>query len=447
MLIDFKIENNLSFKESTTFTMQTGARLVKFNDTHILKNDNVNLLKNAMIFGANGSGKTNLFTSLDQFKRLLLTLGDAKQTSKNIVTNPFRMQYENKNKPTKFDITLLLKKKIYNYCIEFNEEQIILEKLLEIKKNKESILFERIYQHEDEYKYEINSNRIDKKLQNFTRKNNLFLSVLASFNNKIALEIMDWFQNKLVLIRDDSMEFERDPLAAKLLDTKFKEEVLNILKIADFNIEDIKVTKRIVKADPQFFKLMEEVSKQIGGSLLTEVIIHEITLIYNNYDNEGRVVGSSEIGLLEDSKGTIKMLYIAAIIVDSFNEGRTILLDEFDTAFHLAICEFLIALFNSKRNMNNQFILITHELELLDCELRVDQIWFAQKNYKNETELYSLFDFNDLNNRKRSDVSYAKKYIKGQFGAKPVIDLLSAKNYFLNTDLNLNLFEGSELNE
>ena len=445
MLIDFKIQNNLSFKESTTFTMQTGARLVKFNDTHIIKDERVNLLKNALIFGANGSGKTNLFASLNQFKGLVLNLGDAKQTSKDISTNPFRMQNENENKSTQFDITLLLKKNIYNYCIEFNEEQILLERLFEVNKNKESIIFERIYQYEDEYKYEINSNKIDKKLQNFTRKNNLFLSVLASFNNKIALDIVDWFQNKLVFIHDDSMVFERDPLAGKLMDPNFKEEVLNILKIADFNIEDLKVNKKSLKANPQFFKLMEEVSKHVGGNPQPEVILNEITLFYNKYDNQGRVVGKSEIELLEDSKGTIKMLYIAAIIVDSYNEGRTILFDEFDTAFHLAICEFLIALFNSKRNENNQFILTTHELELLDCELRVDQIWFAQKNYKNETELYSLFDFNDLNNRKRSDVSFAKKYIKGQFGAKPVIDLLSAKNYFLNKDLDLNLFESSEL--
>lgn len=97
-----------------------------------------------------------------------------------------------------------------------------------------------------------------------------------------------------------------------------------------------------------------------------------------------------------DSKGTVRMLHLACVMVDAYNKGKTIFIDEFDTAFHVSICEFLMAIMNSKRNTSNQFVVTSHEIELLDQPLRSDQIWFVNKTFKNESELYSLFDFADL---------------------------------------------------
>ncbi len=129
-----------------------------------------------------------------------------------------------------------------------------------------------------------------------------------------------------------------------------------------------------------------------------------------------------------DSKGTVRMLHLSCVIVDAYNKGKTIFIDEFDTAFHVSICEFLMAIMNSKRNENNQFVVTSHEIDLLDQPLRSDQIWFVNKSFKNESELYSLFDFADLH-KKRGDISYAKRYLKGEFGATPVINEYLSKQY------------------
>ena len=122
-----------------------------------------------------------------------------------------------------------------------------------------------------------------------------------------------------------------------------------------------------------------------------------------------------------DSKGTVRMLYLATVMVDAHNKGKTIFIDEFDTAFHVSIM-------NSKRNTNNQFIVTSHEIDLLDQPLRTDQIWFVNKSFKNESELYSLFDFADLH-KKRADISYAKRYLKGEFGATPGINGYLSQQY------------------
>ncbi len=116
------------------------------------------------------------------------------------------------------------------------------------------------------------------------------------------------------------------------------------------------------------------------------------------------------------------------------NKGKTIFIDEFDTAFHVSICEFLMAIMNSKRNSSNQFVVTSHEIELLDQPLRSDQIWFVNKSFKNESELYSLFDFADLQ-KKRGDLSYAKRYMKGEFGATPVINEYLSEQYLEETEV------------
>ena len=76
------------------------------------------------------------------------------------------------------------------------------------------------------------------------------------------------------------------------------------------------------------------------------------------------------------------MLHLACVMVDAYNKGKTIFIDEFDTAFHVSICEFLMAIMNSKRNVTNQFVVTSHEIDLLDQPLRSDQIWFVNKSFK-----------------------------------------------------------------
>ena len=54
---------------------------------------------------------------------------------------------------------------------------------------------------------------------------------------------------------------------------------------------------------------------------------------------------------------------------------------------------------------------------MLDQELlRRDQIYFAQKNKKGATELFSLADISE-----RKGVDYAKRYLEGRYDAIPYV--------------------------
>ncbi|WP_155592071.1 AAA family ATPase [Lysinibacillus cavernae] len=422
MLVDFRVKNCLSYKEDTLFSMVAGSRLRKWKDTHTLQFDSLRLVKSAFIFGPNGSGKSNLFTAIKVLRSLLFnfeSLNNVKQL--RLPYQPFKLG-RHQGKSTEFMISLFLDGALYDYEIQYNASQVLYERLVKTNKSDKEELFVRQWDG-TEYSYET-AQTTAQELTKYTRNNTAFLSVLHVFNDADALKIFDWFLHKILFL-DEANRLSSHPLIRKLEEEPFKKEVIKLLKIADFSIQDV-TARRVERRE----------KNTIGYEFDTPEVIQEvdIDLHYLSFDESGAPIGTETINWTMDSKGTVRMLHLACVMVDSYNKGKTIFIDEFDTAFHVSICEFLMAIMNSKRNMCNQFVVTSHEIELLDQPLRSDQIWFVNKSFKNESELYSLFDFADLQ-KKRGDLSYAKRYLKGEFGATPVINEYLSEQYLEETEV------------
>lgn len=416
MLVDFRVKNCLSYKDDTLFSMVAGSRLRKWKDTHTIQFDTLRLVKSAFIFGPNGSGKSNLFTAIKVLRSLLFNfenLNNVKQL--RLPYQPFKLGSQ-QDKPTEFMISLFLDGALYDYEIQYNASQVLYERLVKTNKSLKEELFVRQWDGA-EYSYET-FQTASQELTKYTRNNTAFLSVLHVFNDPDALKIFDWFLHKILFL-DEANRLSSHPLIRKLEEEPFKKEVIKLLKIADLSIQDV-TARRVERRE----------KNTIGYEFDSPEVIQEvdIDLHYLSFDEAGAPIGTKTINWTMDSKGTVRMLHLACVMVDAYNKGKTIFIDEFDTAFHVSICEFLMAIMNSKRNSSNQFVVTSHEIELLDQPLRADQIWFVNKSFKNESELYSLFDFADLQ-RKRGDLSYAKRYMKGEFGATPVINEYLSEQY------------------
>jgi len=422
MLVDFRVKNCLSYKDETLFSMVAGSRIRKLKDTHTMTMDSLRLVKSAFIFGSNGSGKSNLFATLKILRSLLFNfenLNNVKQL--RLPYQPFKLGGQH-DKPTEFVISLFLEGSLYDYEVQYNAEQVLYERLTKTTKAINEELFVRRWEG-TEYVYET-AQSTAVELTNYTRNNTAFLSVLNVFNNADAKIIFDWFLHKILFL-DEVQHLASHPLIRKLEEDDFKREVMKILKIADFSIQDV-TARRVERRE----------KNTIGYDSDTQDIIHEvdIDLHYLSFNEAGAPIGTESINWTMDSKGTIRLLHLACVIVDAYNKGKTIFIDEFDTAFHVSICEFLMTIMNSERNTNNQFVVTSHEINLLDEPLRTDQIWFVNKSFKNESELYSLFDFADLQ-KKRADISYAKRYLKGEFGATPVINEYLSTQYLREVEV------------
>lgn len=418
VLVDFKVKNCLSYKDETIFSMVSGSRVRKLKDTHTIQQSKVSLVKSAFIFGPNGSGKSNLFAALKVLRSLLFnfeSLNNIKQM--RLPYQPFKLGGDIEQ-PTEFMISLVANNQLLEYEVHYNREKIVYERFSNIQKTQTKHYFVRTYDEvANDYHYDI-SKKIRAELISYTRPNTAFLAILNVFNDQEAAHIYEWFIDKIIFL-DESSHLASHPLIRKLEEDEFKKEVIQLLKIADFSIQDVSA-RRVERME----------KNSIAHSFDMDSVVQEmdIDLHYLSFNEHGAPTGTKTINWTMDSKGTVRMLYLACVMVDAHNKGKTIFIDEFDTAFHVTICEFLMAIMNSKRNENNQFIVTSHEIDLLDQPLRADQIWFVNKSFKNESELYSLFDFADLH-KKRADLSYAKRYLKGEFGATPVINELQSDRY------------------
>ncbi|MEK4228526.1 AAA family ATPase [Solibacillus sp. FSL H8-0538] len=419
MLVDLKVKNCLSYKEETVFSMVCGARVRKLKDTHTIASTKVKVVKSAFIFGPNGSGKSNLFAALKVLRSLLFnfeSLNNIKQMK--LPYQPFKLGSDFQE-PTEFAISLMLDGELFEFEVRYDHEKIVYERFSKVMKSGTKHFFKRTYDEKTKKYDYVTGKKSHVELIHYTRQNTAFLAILNVFNDPDAAKVFDWFMSKIIFL-DESNRLSSHPLIRKLEEDDFKQEVIQLLKIADFSIQDVSA-KRVERKEKN--SILHDY--EALDSVIQEM---DIDLHYLSFDSFGTPIGTKSINWTMDSKGTIRMLYLACVMVDAYNKGKTIFIDEFDTAFHVSICEFLMAIMNSKRNGNNQFVVTSHEIDLLDQPLRPDQIWFVNKSYKNESELYSLFDFADLH-KKRAEISYAKRYLKGEFGATPVINEYLSERY------------------
>lgn len=410
MLIDMRIDNFLSYSTSESFSMEAGYRLKKYNDTHTFYAGKTRLLKNAILFGANASGKTNLFVALNRMRHMVTVptnqVGDQLHYSPSkVITPPID--------GTTFEVTFFKGKK-YKYSISYNKEIFIKEKLSYEEKSKEIIYFEREGQNFSKYPKEF------EKLVAETRENSLFLYKLQSINNKIAEEVFRWFDSDLVFFTDD---IPSEYLENIENNEAAKSALVSFLAFADTNIIDIDINddSQIISATMR--KMMELIGEEINQKppIEDELVIKKLYTVYKKFDREKKVNGKSRISLSAESRGNQRLISIALTLVNNIGKGKVILIDEFDNALHLQLAKALVNIFNTKSN-ENQFILSSHELQILDSDLRKDQIWLVEKDYMGNSHLYSIFDFSDLKGGSRGDISYFSRYMKGQFGALPNID-------------------------
>ena len=403
MLLDFVFKNFLSYENETYFSMEAGERLVKYSDTHTTDVNNRRILKSSIAFGANASGKSNLIKALMTLQTLVLQATTSSVQEMNY--SPFILRKGRENKPTEFLITLLSNGTIYRYKIIYDQKKVIHETLEYEKRGKFVVHFAR---KAEEWK-------TPKELESFvknTRDNQLFLFVAQDKNDKRSGEVFQWFAQDLIIFQNSIP----NNLFTLLEDKVNKNIFLNFMRAADIHITDIDIREQ---ENPVPSELRHLLSQFSGNEVPSSVKSKQLYLMHASHTDNNQISGNVPIALNLESQGTQKIVAIALLILHRKTQSKVIVIDEFDDSFHLELSKAILDVIHTKGNIN-QFILTTHELQLMDQHLRKDQIYFAQKNHLGSSELFSLFDFDD-ERLKRSDVKYMTRYLKGQFGAGPVI--------------------------
>ncbi|HJD09474.1 MAG TPA: ATP-binding protein [Candidatus Ligilactobacillus faecavium] len=410
MIVDFTVENFRSFKNQEILSAEAGERLRKYNASNTLMISKTRLLKNLLLFGPNGSGKSNMLIALKLMKQMILN--DPVNVTQKLPYQPFAFSND-QGKPTLFQIDFFYEDTEYQYRFSYNAEKILSEslKIRPPRHSKFKVYFERS-KSKDFVPQSL------RQILKQTKQNSLLLYNAQKNNDQPAINVMKWFSENLIFFDDFQVN---ENMLEMVNQPDIKNAIIEFLQFADFNIEDVTVEKIAVPPMPQEFK---KILNQIGGNVQLPTTQSRLFTIHKVYDANGKVVGKRQWDLNSESLGTQKIFLIALALLYArkYGDNKTLIFDEFDDSLHVELSKNLVRIFNSTENMN-QIISTTHELQLLDQNLRVDQIYLFEKDFEGISTLGSIFDFDDSRNKGRTDIGYMKRYIKGKYGAYPQIEL------------------------
>jgi len=420
MLVNFQVENFKSFKDWTEFSMEA-TKLKNLIESNTFDINNISLLKSAVVYGANASGKSSLVDAMNKLKNIVKNSLDKTRQYKS---QPFLLNSETEEKETFFEIQFIIDEIIYRYGFEIATDAKILKEWLYQKKLQPRAKEVRLFERENQNITLGNLFKEGRLLIEKTREDALFLSVVAQFNGEISEKIFKWFDKFNILSSIESYKFEFYSFD-KLEDNKFKDRIVNFIKSADVGIYDILKKKvsfdELIKENSNLEKLPNFIIEDIKKNGLSS--IETIHMQYNK-TNSFNKFKSFPLGL--ESDGTQKLLALTAPIIETLQNGEILVIDELDNSLHTELIEAIIKLFNSKEtNPNNaQLIFTTHDTNLLNQDFfRRDQIWFTQKDIYGASELYSLVEYGK--GKTRDDLVLEKNYLSGKFGAVPYIESLN----------------------
>jgi len=431
MLLEFKVKNYLSFKEEAEFSM-IGADL-KHLTQNVHQKDAGKVLKSAVIYGANASGKSNLLRAITFYVSFIKFSWKSMDREDKISRIPFKLDKENLSNPTEMSCTFLIGDDVYQHSIVFDEFKVY-EEVLEFVSD-DALIYKRNGREIVEYNQKFISKKVKELLQISLRENSVALSAwnaIGENKDDLAKKIMDYFNKYLSInIRGDffyskqrrknAKEYSTNLIRRKEEenDTVFLEKLKAILRIADLGIEDITTEKELFEYDKDLY--VEDVKVKT---------IHKVS----NFNKD--VLYETFYADDFESNGTLALLCIAPILIDALDRGLIVLYDELDSTLHPLLVKMIITFFNDKEiNASTQLITTVHDISLIDNYanlFRRDQIWFCEKLNNMGSKIYSLYDFDDSSIR--NDENYAKNYIRGKYKAVPLIRCIDDfKSFVLNT--------------
>ena len=419
MLIEFSVKNYLCFKEQVTLSMVASpTRKTASNDeleenTFSAEGFSERLLKSCVVYGANGSGKSNLFKAMDFMRGFVISSSKDRQVGEKTGTVPFKLSTVTEKEPSEFEITIICEGRKYRYGFALDGNRVHSEWLFDTGK-KESRLFER-----NDGEFYINKRfKEGKGLKDKTRDNALFLSVAAQFNGKISTKIISWFYRLHVISGDHGAKY----LTLEMMEKGYSDIINEFMRIADIGIKEITFKEELLKVPDELKPVIELLGKEMGVAEEDANNPKAIELRYHHKksDNDDNPVLMESFSDKEESKGTTCLFSLAGPIIDTLEKGKILVIDEFDSSLHFLIILEILGMFHSTANRSAQLIFNCHNTGLLSNKIfRRDQIYFTEKDNCGASSLYSLFDFKEDNSKIRKDASFGKDYLLGKYGAIP----------------------------
>lgn len=411
MLIQFNFKNFKSFRDDATLDL-SATKMSEFNN-RVISVANEKILPVAAIYGANASGKSNVYNAFEYMAMYVvdsLHYGDDPKKFNEHRPTPFLLDTVSENAESSFEVFFTVpgdkSERSYNYGFCIGLEGVTEEWLN--YKAKTARTYSTIFYRS------VADNELDLSGLPRTVKSNIEVALdkqvlIASLGAKLKIEkcklVRDWFlANEFADFGDAYTNFflSRRMPEGFVEDESVRQKVVQYFASFDENIKGFNVEEIPAEGD----------SKEPS---------YKINAIHKKIDSDE----VAEIPLGLESAGTLKMFALYPELQAVLRQGSVYFVDELNARLHpLLVRNFILIFLNPEVNVNHaQLIFTTHDTwQLSNQLLRRDEIWFTEKDSDGVSTLYSLADFVDEEGTKiRKDESYEKNYLLGKYGAIPTL--------------------------
>ena len=437
MLLRLITENFASFKEAVEFNTFPSSKSHS-HENHKVSCGHATALRMSAIYGANGAGKSNLLQALNCLK--MMVEAETLRGIDFVDTPAFRFDAQCAEKPSGLAIEFYFNENVFYYHVEFTPQEISVEELLLSKKNRDVMLFRR-----ENTEITINPDYVAKgidtqfqdALKRIVRPDMLLLSYLGKYystESPLVSDAYSWFIEKLQLVLPASVH----GFVPHLLDTDadFSALVNDTLPELKTGIDKLMVKKELVSEEDikgtKLLRLIKQAKEHPGepqatiGRNATDNAVNVIfedgnvylkTMVAVHKDLDGTDV---EMPLREESDGTRRLIEYMPLLYAIIQKDMVYVVDEIERSIHSILIKDIVRKLSESKTAKGQLIFTTHESGLLDQKIfRPDEIWFAQKDAEQATQLYPLSDFNIHNT-----ANIENGYLNGRYGGIPFLSNL-----------------------
>ena len=436
-MLRFIAENFTSFKDSVEFNTFPSSKSHS-HENHKVTCGHATALRMSAIYGVNGAGKSNLLQALSLL-RMLVEMGSLREI--DFLDNlSFKLDSQYADKPSGLAIEFYYNGNIFYYHLEFTPQEICLEELLLSKKSKDVKLFVRnnsdIYIHPD-YVGKGITEQFKEALKRLVRPDMLLLPFLGKYYPKECPLVGDaylWFVENLQLVLPNSIHgfvphmIDTDADFSELVNSTLPELKTGIDKlmvktelIAEEDVKGIRMMRLVKLAkehpgEPQ--TMADRNANDIAVNVIYEdgdVFVKRLVAVHKNLDGS-----EVEIPIHAESDGTRRLIEYMPLLYGIIKMDGVYVIDEIERSIHPILIKDIVRKLSESETAKGQLVFTTHESGLLDQKIfRPDEIWFAQKDTEQATQLYPLSDFNIHNT-----ANIENGYLNGRYGGIPFLSNL-----------------------
>ena len=394
MLLEFSCSNHKSIRNEVLFSTLAGKDSTY--EDKLFDMNGVKVLKSAVIYGANGSGKSNFIDAISFVKNLVIG-SIHHQPGQGIRQMPHKL--DGFDRDSSYKIQFVTKGIRYVFGFSLRNMLISDEYLYYFPNNRQTRIFER---YEDSFSVGSKFRGKFSSCKDVLKPNRLLLSCAANFSSvQEIFDVYSFFDEELVIYEPMNQEnWMNDSLYQMNRNPKVKTSVIAFLSGLGTGIKDVQV------------------------SIKDKVDAITAKVIYDNFETDL---------LKEESTGIKKLFAMLCPWIDATVNGKVLICDGLESGLHESLVHGLVKYFiNTYTDKFAQMIFTTHETGLLNLDLfRRDQIWFTElKKDDRSTDLYSLAEIKNV----RKEESFRKGYIAGKYGAIPMLNLNFADIAFTDVE-------------